>query len=94
MSKTVETLVVEEQYEHPEGRWADSKVTYEVTIEPGEFYPVVVSVKLIEIVEDGIVDDDIPLYRRRAYENGKAEAIALERGIIAKHFDIDPADID
>lgn len=94
MSKTVETIVEEEKYEHPEGRWADWKVTYEVTVEPGQFCPTVVSIKLIEMVDDGVIEEDLPRYRRSHFEENKAVTIAKQRGIKAKHLDLDPYFID
>lgn len=93
MTKTIETVVYNYTYENAEGKMSTCEHTCEVVTETGKFYPIVVSVNLLKTVEDGIVEDT-PAFARRFYERSKAETISIERGIVAKHFDIDPSDID
>lgn len=92
MSKTIETVVSKCNYENENGA-AECVYTYKVITEPGEFYPVVVSVELVSVVDEGVTEDT-PYFVRRTYEKGTAERIAMERGIVAKHLDIDPSSID
>lgn len=88
MTKTIETTVKPNTfYDEVLERVVNVEYHYEIIEEAGENYGRRVSVNLLKIVEDGVEEQNIPLYRKRAFEEVGAEEIARQRGIVTKQAD-------
>lgn len=88
MTKTIETAVKSNTfYDEVLERVVSVEYHYQIIEETGENYGRRVSVNLLKIIEDGVEEQNIPLYRKRAFEEVGAEEIAKQRGIVTKQAD-------
>lgn len=88
MTKATETVIKHVEFnDEVLGRVVHEEYHYEIIEETGENYGRRVSVNLLKIVEDGVEEQNVPLYRKRAFEEVCAEKIAKERGIVTKEAD-------
>ena len=88
MTKTIQTVVKSVKfYDEVLERDVHEEYHYEIIEETGENYGRRVSVNLLKVIEDGVEEQNIPLYRKRAFEEFAAEEIAKQRGIVTKQAD-------